>query len=166
MIDKKQYAKEYYVKHRDEQIACSINYRKNNLEKVNQYQKEYMVKNTHKYRDKNIECRKNWELNNKEWRFNYTREYRKKKPEVDIKSRCKVKYGISFGRYIEMLYLQNGRCAICKNELNGKLGIDHNHCTKKVRGLLCIKCNSALGFLKENPIVIQCMIDYLKKYDN
>lgn len=51
--------------------------------------------------------------------------------------------------YVRLLAHQNNKCAICKGEPNDKLLIlDHNHVTKAVRGLLCYKCNSALGGLE------------------
>ncbi len=56
--------------------------------------------------------------------------------------------------YKRMLEGQNGVCKICKkvnNRMNYKTGkperlvVDHDHETKKVRGLLCHKCNLAVG---------------------
>ena len=49
-------------------------------------------------------------------------------------------------------------CAICgkketrKSRYGGicKLHIDHDHKTKKIRGLLCHKCNNGLGNFRDN----------------
>jgi hypothetical protein len=41
---------------------------------------------------------------------------------------------------------QNDVCAICSRET--RLVIDHDHKTGKVRGLLCIRCNTSLGFVE------------------
>ena len=61
---------------------------------------------------------------------------------------------------------QNNICAICNCSLIGKRwGLDHNHMTKQIRGLLCHSCNLALGLLKEDKYIIQKMIDYLNKYE-
>jgi hypothetical protein len=61
-----------------------------------------------------------------------------------------------------MLALEvDGGCEIC-----GKVGervIDHNHKTKKFRGLLCRNCNTALGNFCDNIDVIEKAIMYLKK---
>lgn len=65
-------------------------------------------------------------------------------------------FGISLKDYNEKLKDQNGVCAICgqyetRTHRNGtihKLAVDHNHETNKVRGLLCTKCNMALGLFK------------------
>lgn len=69
--------------------------------------------------------------------------------------------------YEKMVVLQNGRCAICEvhqSELSKPLFVDHNHVTKKVRGLLCQKCNTGIGFLKADAgiEVLVKAVGYLK----
>lgn len=61
---------------------------------------------------------------------------------------------------------QNGVCAICNQiNINGrKLSVDHNHKTGKFRGLLCLKCNLAIGYLQEDVSLFEKSIEYLKKY--
>lgn len=77
----------------------------------------------------------------------------------------KVKYGITLEQYDEMVQAQGGGCAICGGPPNtdgrkvGRLGpvfrVDHDHaccpgkttCGNCVRGLLCDRCNRALGFI-------------------
>ena len=79
--------------------------------------------------------------------------------------RLKAKYGITKEQYSIMLECQNGLCAICnKPELNRELSVDHDHITGKVRSLLCFKCNSALGLVKEDESILLKMIDYLRKH--
>ena len=78
-------------------------------------------------------------------------------------------YGISHEEYDRLLDVQNGVCAICKQEetkFNKRtnrlypLAVDHNHVTGKVRGLLCFRCNVAYGNLKEDPERIKALLDY------
>lgn len=61
------------------------------------------------------------------------------------------KYGLTVERYNEMLAAQGGACAICKSTKAGSKGqmfaVDHCHDSGRVRGLLCIACNSRLGFV-------------------
>ena len=61
---------------------------------------------------------------------------------------------------------QNKCCAICKTKKpNGKgWHIDHNHISKKIRGILCHSCNSVLGFSKDNISILKTAILYLKKH--
>ncbi len=75
------------------------------------------------------------------------------------------KYDISDEQYKQLSVKQNNRCAICSGlELNLRyLCIDHNHRTGKVRGLLCHKCNTILGFVNEDVKILQNAIKYLKR---
>lgn len=68
--------------------------------------------------------------------------------------------------YQDKLISQNGKCAICKKEPNGiRLGVDHNHNTGNIRGLLCFKCNSAIGLLGEDMERLLAAINYLYDYE-
>jgi len=75
-------------------------------------------------------------------------------------------YGISAEEYDTFYREQGGVCAVCKQESdasgkNSKLHVDHDHDTKKVRGLLCYRCNIALGYLAEDEKRIYQILDYL-----
>ena len=63
--------------------------------------------------------------------------------------RCSWKFqdiNITFKEYEELLKQQNGVCKICggTNRSGKALSVDHDHKTGKIRGLLCIWCNSRL----------------------
>lgn len=81
----------------------------------------------------------------------------------------KQKYNLTPFQYNSLLDEANGLCAICKkpevlNNRGGRiksLSIDHCHKTGKVRGLLCTKCNSALGLFDDNINVLNQAINYL-----
>lgn len=73
-------------------------------------------------------------------------------------------YNISPEEYDKMLKEQNNCCKICKTsqeKLKVTLAVDHCHKTGKVRGLLCNKCNLALGLLKDDLALLQEAINYL-----
>ncbi len=95
-------------------------------------------------------------------------EYRAKCLASQAKGRranlLKFRYGISLLEYELRLALQNGVCAICKKKPKGLLSVDHCHLTGKVRGLLCKKCNSALGFYEDDPNLAQAGADYLRVF--
>jgi hypothetical protein len=71
-------------------------------------------------------------------------------------------YGISEDRYTELWAQQGGVCAICLEDSEKKgLGVDHDHDTGEIRGLLCSQCNGAIGMLRERPDLMQRATDYL-----
>ena len=85
-------------------------------------------------------------------------------PERTRNNDLKRNYGITLEEHTKMYEEQNGRCAICGNEGNGKwekLCVDHCHTTGKVRKLLCHKCNTALGLVGDNTQILHKMINYL-----
>lgn len=80
------------------------------------------------------------------------------------RGKLKVYYGISYGTYQRLLQEQDGVCAICKRpERDRRLSVDHDHSTKKVRGLLCRRCNAGLGHFDDSPKRIVRALIYLKK---
>ena len=94
--------------------------------------------------------------------------HRKERREL---RRMKI-HGISQAQYEEMLAEQGGKCAICKKVLSIKSAysihepfpcVDHDHKTKKIRGLLCGFCNIGLGAFKDYPVRLESAIRYLRK---
>lgn len=59
------------------------------------------------------------------------------------------------------LELQDGKCAICKEPMDQSY-IDHDHETGEVRGLLCHRCNSGLGFFNDDPQRLLAALEYLR----
>lgn len=81
-------------------------------------------------------------------------------------SNLKRAFGITIDEYEKLLKSQGGVCKICGNKQNGKhLAVDHNHATNKIRGILCDNCNRGLGMFKDNPILLNQAIKYLKEQD-
>lgn len=76
------------------------------------------------------------------------------------------KYGISVEDYQRMLDRQEGRCAICGADKPGRnnktFAVDHSHIDGSVRGLLCIKCNSGIGFFRDDPSLIRRAAFYVE----
>jgi excisionase family DNA binding protein len=71
-------------------------------------------------------------------------------------------YGITLEQREERYEKQHERCAICKKQFaSDELFADHDHKTELFRGLLCIKCNTGLGFFKDDVVVLYSAIQYL-----
>ena len=107
-------------------------YRKNHLEKRKEMDRAYYIKN----RERCLAYNKKWKLRT---RYKITEE------EIEI-----------------LLLQQNNKCAICLASFDlTEKEIDHNHKTGAIRGLLCHKCNSAIGYLKEDINIFINSILYL-----
>lgn len=76
------------------------------------------------------------------------------------------RYGITTEQFNETIVRQNNVCFICgrSNPSGRALSVDHNHITKKVRKLLCDKCNKGLGHFEDNIIIMERAIQYLKDH--
>ena len=104
-------------------------------------------------------------------------EYRKKRRvthgdiyrRTNRRSNMRRKYGLEQEQY-ELLHKDYKYCMICgkqETEVEAqtksiqRLSIDHDHTTGKIRGLLCGKCNRALGLADESTEILKAMIHYL-----
>jgi len=72
--------------------------------------------------------------------------------------------------YDQLLVDQEHKCAICRQpeRAQGKrkrqwLSVDHDHTTGRVRGLLCYRCNLAIGNMRDDPELFLAAIAYLRK---
>ena len=92
----------------------------------------------------------------------YQKEWSKKRPSRRPQILLRD-YGITIEQYNEMFEKQKGLCIICKKKSNKTLHVDHNHKTKEVRGLLCYRCNSAIGYLDDSPERARVLADYIDK---
>jgi hypothetical protein len=89
------------------------------------------------------------------------------------KTKLLKRYGINQEHYDAMFVNQNGCCAICETKSEKlesickygslKLGVDHCHATKKIRGLLCSRCNHGLGLFKDSVEYLKKAIEYLSR---
>jgi hypothetical protein len=93
---------------------------------------------------------------------------RSTRSETYRRSNLKRGYGITPEDYQAMHDAQEGVCAICKCPASGKakqssrLVVDHNHVTGEVRGLLCLSCNRALGWFRDDREVLLAALQYLE----
>jgi len=74
----------------------------------------------------------------------------------------KGSYGLKLEDFDKLLIEQSGLCAICLSPLE-KPYVDHDHRTKKVRGLLCLTCNLGLGHFCESPELLRHAASYLER---
>ena len=70
-------------------------------------------------------------------------------------------YGLDELGLSELIAAQCGVCAIC--ELRAAVHVDHDHSSGKVRGVLCFRCNVAIGHLDDDPALMRSAIRYLER---
>lgn len=77
--------------------------------------------------------------------------------------KIKLKYGLTPEEYLAMYQEQGGCCAICSRELDfdADIKVDHHHESGRVRKMLCHDCNTGIGYLKEDPVILHSAIEYL-----
>lgn len=109
----------------------------------------------------------------KDW---YARKWQSRQnafPSMERERNFKRKYGITIEEYNKKLEEQNFICEICgnketstdgKNGSTRKLAIDHCHNSLKIRGLICNRCNTTLGKVKDNIELLEKMKQYLIKH--
>lgn len=100
------------------------------------------------------------------------------RPDSKIKKRkyhLSSRYNLSDVDYHLLLLKQGEVCASCKTPPRTKsLAVDHDHrccpkgakksCGKCIRGLLCNDCNRILGIAKDNPVLLNNLIAYLREW--
>lgn len=86
------------------------------------------------------------------------------------------KFNLTEDQYNEMFEKQLGLCLICHKPETGetRLAVDHDHgccdgnysCGNCVRGLLCKRCNMAIGLLGDDPDTIMNAALYVRLASN
>jgi len=93
----------------------------------------------------------------------FAEDHRDRLPAYNRKSKIKRSYGLTTRDFEALLESQGGVCAICGGQDWGFRGphIDHDHKTDKIRGVLCHRCNTGLGLLRDSEDILMKAISYL-----
>jgi hypothetical protein len=76
----------------------------------------------------------------------------------------KRKYNLTIEQYLKLASKQGNKCGICKKNLSEvQINVDHDHRTQNIRGLLCSRCNRAIGLLHEDSGIINNAIIWVKE---
>ena len=117
--------------------------------------------------------RKTWDGKNARCKKCHSHYNRCLAPQNPTQRSLRRKYGISQEQYRAIWEKQDHCCLICGNQINqmGSGGdhktlahVDHDHQTGRIRGLLCGKCNMALGLLMDKIELLQKCIAYLSEH--
>jgi hypothetical protein len=77
------------------------------------------------------------------------------------------RYGLEPEQIQAMRDVQGDLCAICRRVHIGRgdrLHIDHDHVTGKVRGLLCMRCNTMIGLADDDLDRLRAAAAYIRKH--
>jgi len=137
--------KEWVKQHPEQHEANTHRWQKNNPEKCAFMRKRYRKENPEKIN----QIARVWRDENRE-KVNSTAIY--------------GRLGITGEQRYKIIEAHGNKCDVCQCELlESKLAcVDHDHATGVIRGILCHNCNRALGLLKDNEVIIQRLVEYLR----
>jgi hypothetical protein len=106
-----------------------------------------------------------WYAKNSESVATYNRSIRNKYPIDHLKSRLR-RYAMKEDEFVYLIESQENKCAICQISLDitGRICIDHDYETGKVRSILCNKCNSGLGMFNDIPDLLRKAANYIEMH--
>jgi hypothetical protein len=96
------------------------------------------------------------------------RKWRAANPNKVFEAKCLRRFGMTLADYDRMLAAQGGGCACCGSTVNKsgrRLGVDHDHGTGAVRGILCHYCNAGIGHFGDDTARLRLAIAYLEKHE-
>ncbi len=151
------YTKQWIKKNREKYLAS----RKRNREKHREQRRAYSKWHRKKNHKRLLEYAKQFREENRE------------KMRGDYWGNSLYKhYRLTIKEYNFLCRQQQNRCAICRRKQKGfhkRLSVDHDHSISKsvhwmqrIRGLLCQRCNLALGHFHDNLTFLRQAIKYLK----
>jgi hypothetical protein len=83
-----------------------------------------------------------------------------------------ARYGMTLEEMLAYVDAHNGLCDICgkpdtthrKATWTNKLTFDHDHASGKLRGMLCSRCNIAIGSVNDDPAILRKLADYIERF--
>jgi len=108
-----------------------------------------------------IEKVRSWQTDNRDRYLAWQREYKRGRPREEREGHLRRTFGLSLDDYDAILAAQGGGCAICGERPISGQSLHIDHLGDVVRGILCVRCNNALGLLKEDPELIGVACDYV-----
>jgi hypothetical protein len=69
------------------------------------------------------------------------------------------RYGVEPSELCDLIAASGGKCALCDGVAQH---VDHCHDSGRIRGLLCVTCNTGLGKLGDSPERLRRALEYLE----
>jgi hypothetical protein len=109
------------------------------------------------------EAKRLWALNNPD----KVRVSRKKWDDTNRDRHLVTRYGLTGAMWQKRFAAQGRRCSICgATEPNGPhWHTDHCHTTKRLRDILCLRCNIGIGAFVDDPALLRKAADYIEVHN-
>lgn len=114
-----------------------------------------------KNRRRAIERAARWQRDNAERVRAYRRERNATRSREIREGHLRRTFGMTIADYDAILEAQGGGCAICGERPGPGESFHVDHLGDQVRGILCVRCNNALGQLRETTELAEIAVDYL-----
>ena len=107
-------------------------------------------------------CSREWHKARPDYVRRKNKDWRQANPTYGRDWQRQANYGLSPDDVAALRAAQNGACAGCLTDLTTtKECVDHCHSSSAVRGLLCNRCNLALGYAADDAARLRRLADYL-----
>lgn len=115
-------------------------------------------------KNKVAESKRGYAIRNREAMRKYQKEYRALRGAEAAEYRRRwnlaTRYSLTIEDFTRLLESQGGCCAVCGRK-GGRQVVDHDHDTGEVRGILCVRCNVAIGSLGDSVEGLMRAVRYL-----
>lgn len=85
----------------------------------------------------------------------------------DNHNHLQANFGLTVEQFEQLCEKGGSPCQICKRPERQKrrISLDHDHATGRLRGILCSKCNTLLGYADDDPSLLESAASYLRTAD-
>lgn len=149
--------------------VLQLEYYSKNIDAIRKRGADYRLRNAEQIKEKAQSKRE--ERREKAREYYYKNKEQIKERNKKTKARKKLRrlervFDIKEDFIVELMNDQRGCCKICGDSLTTPESslsycVDHDHNTGEIRGLLCLLCNSLLGFARDNKDILRSAINYL-----
>lgn len=123
--------------------------------------KEYRRKYYLAHKERMRQQGRDWYRKNRASKLAVGKAWRERNPERGRSNQLKRLYGLSLEAFDAILTAQSGLCKLCSCNLT-KPVVEHDHKTKVVRGLVCQRCNIAIGHFENYSHMFRAIATYLE----
>ena len=167
-IKRKKYAKQYREEHKEQIAARRADYYRRNSVAIKWRSAEWFEQNREycllRAREYNRTHKKQLKATQQRRIAADPEKHRRRVRNRELR----VRYGITLADYERIYKKQKGNCALCgsamtqgRKRASDDSVVDHCHESGVVRGLLHRRCNSLLGYAREDVKILRAAIRYL-----